>query len=101
VQHGIKNAYSLGLRRKIVEAKARGKPTIEVIHNFRVGHSCVKRYAKTARERSSLRQRRNPGSRSKAEERARRLLETDLHECPAVILSERREFLEQVEGAGE
>jgi hypothetical protein len=75
--------YSLGLRRKIVEAKARGRPPIEVIHNFRVGHYCVKRYAKTSREGSSLRQGRNPGSRPKAEERARRLLETDLHECPA------------------
>jgi transposase len=101
VQHGSKNVYSLGLRRKCVEAKERGMSTIEVIRNFRVGHSCVKRYAKTAREGSSLRQRRNPGSRPKAEERARRLLETDLHECPAVILSERREFLERVAGAGE
>jgi transposase len=101
VQRGSKNAYSLGLRRKFVEAKERGMSTIVVIRNFRVGHSCVKRYAKTAREGSSLRQRRNPGSRPKAEERARRLLEIDLHECPAVILSERREFLERVAGAGE
>jgi transposase len=101
VQRGSKNAYSLGLRRKLVEAKERGMSTIVVIRNFRVGHSCVKRYAKTAREGSSLRHRRNPGSRPKAEERARRLLETDLHECPAVILSERREFLERVAGAGE
>jgi transposase len=74
VQHGSKNAYSLGLRRKFVKAKVRGMSTIEVIRNFRVGHSCVKRYAKTAREGSSLRQRRNPGSRPKADERARWLL---------------------------
>jgi transposase len=74
VQHGSKNAYSLGLRRKFVKAKVRGMSTIEVIRNFRVGHSCVKRYAKTAREGSSLRQRRNPGSHPKADERARRLL---------------------------
>ena len=101
VQHGSKNTYSLGLRRRIVEAKQRGMSTIEAIHNFRVGLSCVKRYAKTAREGSSPRQRRNPGSRPKAEERARRLLETDLHECPAVTLSERRELLERLAGAGE
>jgi hypothetical protein len=47
VQHGSKNAYSLGLRRKIAEAKERGMSSIEVIHNFRVVLSCVKRYAKT------------------------------------------------------
>jgi transposase len=91
----------LGLRRRIVETKARGMSTIEVIRTFGVGLSCVKRYAKTAREGSSLRQRRNPRSRQKAEKRARRLLDTDLHECPAVTLSERREFLERLAGAGE
>lgn len=30
-----------------------------------------------------------------------RLLETDLHECPVVTLSERREFLERLPGASE
>jgi hypothetical protein len=50
VQHGSKT-YSLGLRRKIVEAKERGMSIIEVIRNFRVGLSCVKRYAKTGAKR--------------------------------------------------
>ena len=44
------NAYSLDLRKKIVEAKERGIPTVEVAKTFGVGVSTVKRYAATARE---------------------------------------------------
>ena len=101
VQHGSKNAYSLDLRRKFLEAKERGMSTLEDIHNFRVVLSWVKRYAKTGVKGDDCARRRYPASRPKAEERARRLLETDLHECPAVTLSERREFLERLAGAGE
>ena len=44
------DAYSLDLRKKIVEAKERGMPTVEVAKTFGVGVSTVKRYAATARQ---------------------------------------------------
>ena len=46
------DAYSLDLRKKIVEAKERGMPTAEVANakTFGVGVSSVKRYAAAARE---------------------------------------------------
>jgi transposase len=92
------NAYSEDLRKKIVEAKQRGMPTIEVARTFGVGISSVKRYAKTAREGGSLRPKRSPGRPPKTDERARRLLEADLQQRPAVTLSERREYLRSVAG---
>ena len=72
------NAYSEDLRKKIVEAKERGMPTIEVARTSGVGLSFVKRYAKVAREGRSLRPKKSPGRRPKADERARRLLEASL-----------------------
>ena len=92
------NAYSEDLRKKIVEAKQRGTPTVEVARTFGVGLSSVKRYAKTAREGGSLRPKRSPGRPPKADERARRLLEADLEERPAATLSERREYLRSAAG---
>ena len=59
--HRCMNAYSEYLRKKIVEAKERGMPTVEVSRTFGVGISSVKRYAKTAREGGSLRPKRSPG----------------------------------------
>jgi transposase len=92
------NAYSEDLRKKTVEAKQRGTPTVEVARTFGVGLSSVKRYAKTAREGGSLRPKRSPGRPPKADERARRLLEADLEERPAATLSGRREYLRGVAG---
>ena len=83
------NAYSEDLRKKIVEAKERGMPTLEVARTFGVGISSVKRYAKTAREGGSLRPKSSPGRPPKADERARRLLEADLQERPGLPLSPR------------
>ena len=98
VQHGSKNAYSLDLRRTFLEAKERGMSTIEDIHNFRVVLSWVKRYAKTGvKGDDSVREDTRPAVRRPRS--ARRLLGTDLHECPAVTLSERREILERLAGA--
>ena len=92
------DAYSLDLRKKIVEAKERGVPTVEVARTFGVGLSCVKRYAATAREGRSLAPKRRPGSKPKLDEGARRLLESDLEERPAATLPQRREFLRRVCG---
>jgi transposase len=92
------NAYSLDLRKKIVEAKERGTPTAEVAKTFGVGASTVKRYAAAAREGRSLAPKKRPGSKPKLEESSRRLLETDLEQRPAATLPQRREFLRRVTG---
>jgi transposase len=92
------DAYSLDLRKKIVEAKERGMPTVEVAKTFGVGVSTVKRYAATARQRRPLAPKKHPGSKPKIDEGARRLLEADLEERPAATLPERREFLRRTCG---
>ena len=92
------DAYSLDLRKKIVEAKERGMPTIEVAKTFGVGVSTVKRYAATAREGRSLTPKKRPGSKPKMDEAARRLLERDMQERPAATLPQRREFLRRACG---
>src|SRR3712207_9485550 len=90
------NAYSLDLRKKIVEAKERGTPTAEVARTFGVGLSTVKRYAAAAREGKPLAPKKRPGSKPKLDEAARKLLEEDLKERPAATLPHRREFLARV-----
>lgn len=65
-------AYSLDLRRRIVDAKRRGMPASEVAETFGVGISTVKRYAAAAREERSLAPKRSPrGVRKRFRERAR------------------------------
>jgi transposase len=100
VHHRGMNAYSEDLRKKIVKAKERGMPTVEVARTFGVGLSSVKRYAKVAQEGGSLRPKRSPGRRPKVDERATRLLEEDLQTRPAATLSERCEYLRSVAGLG-
>jgi transposase len=97
-QDALMNAYSLDLRKKIVEAKERGMPTVEVAKTFGVGVSTVKRYAATAREGRPLTPKKRPGSKPKIDDGARRLLEADLEQRPAATLPERREFLRGVCG---
>ena len=92
------NAYSLDLRKKIVEAKQRGTSTAEVARTFGVGLSTVKRYAATAREGKPLAPKKRPGSKPKLDEAARKLLQADLEERPAATLPQRREFLARVAG---
>ena len=92
------NAYSEDLRNKIVEAVQRGMPKVEAAGTFGVGISSVKRYVATAREGKSLAPKKRPGSKTKLDHRARRLLESDLEERPAATLPQRREFLGRVAG---
>ena len=87
------NAYSEELRKKIVQAKQRGMPTVEAARTFGVGLFSVKHYAEVAREGGSLRPKRSPGRPPKVDQCVRRPLEADLKERPAAILSERREYL--------
>lgn len=93
------DAYSLDLRKKIVDARQRGLPTAEVARTFGVGASTVKRYAAAAaREGRSLVPKRRPGSRPKMDGAARGLLEKDMEERPAATLPQRREFLRRAAG---
>src|SRR5919107_6261383 len=94
----VMNAYSLDLRKRIVDAKERGMPTAEVAKTFGVGLSTVKRYAAAAREGKPLAPKRRPDSKPKLGEAARKLLEADLEERPAATLPQRREFLARVAG---
>jgi transposase len=97
-QYASMDAYSLDLRKKIVEAKERGMPTFEVAKTFGVGVSSVKRYAATAREGRPLAPKKRPGSKPKIDEGARKLLEANLEEHLEATLPERREFLLQTCG---
>ena len=98
------NAYSEDLRKKIVEAKERGMPTVEVARTFGVGLSSVKRYARVAREGGSLCARR--GARAGAPRPTSAQggscrsgpAGADLRERPVATLSERREYLRSVAG---
>lgn len=82
-------AYSLDLRKKIVDAKARGMPTTKVARTFGVGVWTVKRYAAAAREGRPLAPKKRPGSKPKLDQAARKLLEADLRERPAATLPPR------------
>jgi transposase len=92
------NAYSEDLRKKIIEALARGRTKSETARTFGVSRSSVKRYAKLVQEGRPLTPKKRPGSKPKIDERTRRLLEADLEGRPAATLSERREYLERVAG---
>src|ERR671914_1556566 len=97
--HGCMKAYSEDLRRKVVEAVGhRGMGKSEAARSFGVSLSSVKRYVAKARRGNSLSPRKHPGPRPKIDERARRLLEADVEERPAVSLRERGRFLERVAG---
>lgn len=95
---GLMNAYSEDLRKKIIEALRRGATKSEAARTFGVSRSSVKRYAKLVQEGRPLAPKKRPGSKPKIDERARRLLETDLEKRPAATLFERREFLKKVAG---
>jgi transposase len=92
-------AYSEDLRKKVVEAvEHRGMGKSQAARSFGVSLSSVKRYVAKARQGSSLSPRKHPGPRPKIDEKARRLLEADVEERPALSLRERGHFLERVAG---
>ncbi len=92
------NAYSVDLRKKLVQALRRGTTKSEAARSFGVSRSSVKRYAKLAEQGRPLAPKRRPGSRPKMDETARGLLEADVEERPSATLSERREYLGRVCG---
>ncbi len=90
--------YSEDLRRKVVEALARGTNKSEAARLFGVSLSSVKRYAKMARQGRLLAPSKAPGKRPKVGEHARKLLEADLKARPAATLPQRCEYLEKIAG---
>ncbi len=86
-------AYSVDLRKRIVDAVHSGMPKVEAADTFRVGISSVKRYVKMAEEGRSLTPKKAPGKKRKLDESVIELLKEDLHTRPAASYSQRAEFL--------
>src|SRR5919206_281031 len=86
-------AYSLDLRKKIVESVKKGVPKSETARRFGVDRATVKRYCKQLDERGTLEPRKAPGKRPKLDEKATKLLLEDLQERPWATHSQRAEFL--------
>jgi transposase len=91
-------AYSLDLRKKIVESVKKGVPKSETARRFGVDRATVKRYCKQLDERGTLEPRKAPGKRPKLDEKATKLLFEDLRERPWATHSQRAEFLFAVSG---
>ena len=91
-------AYSLDLRKKIVESVKKGVPKSETARRFGVDRATVKRYCKQLDERGTLQPRKAPGKRPKLDEKARKLLLEDLTGTPWATHAERAEFLFAVSG---
>jgi transposase len=91
-------AYSVDLRRKIVEAVSTGTPKAQVARAFGVGLSTVKRYASRTERGEGLTPRKPPGKQRKVDGTAERLLERALEERPTATLVHRRELLSEVAG---
>jgi len=86
-------AYSLDLRTKIVESVKKGVSKSETARRFGVNRSTVRRYLKRLDENGSLAPKKAPGSRSKLEGSAMRLLEQDIKSRPWATHKQRSEFL--------
>ena len=86
-------AYSVDLRKKIIESVIRGISKSETARRFGVNRSTVNRYVKRLDEGGSLVPKRRPGKRPKLDERAMRLLEEDLKARPWATHNRRSEFL--------
>ena len=91
-------AYSEDLRAKILEAVDGGMPKSEAARVFGVSRSSVKRYAAARREGRPLAPKKHPGSKPKLDGRARKLLEADVEDRPAITLKDRGRFLEGMVG---
>src|SRR5829696_9156908 len=86
-------AYSLDLRTKIVESVKKGVSNSETARRFGANRSTVRRYLKRLDENGSLAPKKAPGSRSKLEGSAMRLLEQDIKSRPWATHKQRSEFL--------
>jgi transposase len=98
VHHSLMRAYSVDLRKKIVDAIRHGRPKVEVARIFGVGISSVKRYMKMAQEEGSLDPKKAPGKKRKLDESGMKLLEEDLRARPTATYEQRAEFLDVLLG---
>jgi transposase len=97
--HGVMDAYSEDLRRKIVEAvHERRMNQSEAARAFGVSRSSVKRYLKAVQEGRSLSPGKAPGKSPTLDEKASKLLEADVEERPFAKLKHRQEYLRKVAG---
>ena len=97
--HGVMDAYSEDLRRKIVQAvQERRMNQSEAAHAFSVSRSSVKRYLKAVREGRSLSPGKVPGKRPSLDEKARMLLQADVEERPFAKLKQRQEHPHKAAG---
>jgi len=86
-------AYSVDLRRKIVEAVQRGLSKAKAARAFGVGISSVKRYMNMAQQGESLVPKKAPGKERKLDQAATRLLKEDLHRRPTATYQQRAKLL--------
>ena len=70
----------------------------QAARTFSVSLSSVKRYVEKVHRGESLAPKKRPGSAPKLDEKARKLLEEDLHERPFATLQERCDYVEAVTG---
>ena len=97
--HGLMDAYSEDLRRKVVEAvQERRMNQSEAARAFGVSRSSVKRYLKAVRQGRSLSPGKAPGKRPSLDEKARKLLEADVEDRPFAKLKHRQEYLHEAAG---
>lgn len=92
------DAYLEDLRRKLIDAVEQRKKKCEAGRAFSVSGSSTKRYVKAGYEGRSLTQGKAPGNEARLDEKARRLLETDIEKRPFAKLRHRQVNLEQVAG---
>ena len=91
--------YSVDLRTRIVRAlQEEGTTKSAAARLFGVSLSSVKRYARIASRGESLKPGKGGGRPPKTDETTQKLLEEDVKERPAGIVSERRRFLEHTTG---
>src|SRR5215213_2489120 len=86
-------AYSIDLRKKIVQSVRKGVSKSETARRFDVNRSTVQRYIKQLDEEGSLAPKKRPGSRPKLDESALLLLEQDLESRPWATHRQRSTFL--------
>ncbi len=98
MHHSLMRAYSVDLRKKIVDAIRHGRPKVEVARIFGVGISSVKRYMKMAQEEGALDPKKAPGKKRKLDESGMKLLQEDLRTRPTATYEQRAEFLDELLG---
>ena len=75
-----------------------GMSKAQAARTFSVSLSSVKRYLNKVQRGESLAPKKRPGSAPKLDEKARKLLEDDLRECPYLTLQDRRDYIEAITG---